>query len=172
MSKPQLRRIEQKFTENFSVANVFSKLFQVLSRVTRKFGNLAENYWQVCQNHIQWVRRNAFKATSLKQVCKLFNFFVMLRKFPWQQRQINLRVDKTAKNVSSSKLRRNIFQKKKSYCSIFLRFRVKFFLFLAKTTGMVVKTAIYVPFEDFEVKQFLKNCTMFHFSSEFEIWKY
>ena len=34
---------------------------------------------------------------------------------------------------------------------------------------MVVKTATYVPFDDFEVKQFLKNCTMCQSSSEFEI---
>ena len=62
-----------------------------------ELGKLAENYWQGCQNHIQCVRRNTFTATSLKQVCKHFNFSGFLLKFPWQQRKITFRVDKTAK---------------------------------------------------------------------------
>ena len=36
---------------------------------------------------------------------------------------------------------------------------------------MVVKTATYIPLEDFEEKQILKNCTRFQQSSDFEVKK-
>ena len=127
--KTKKKLTEQNFRENFLSQLFFRNFFRFWAE---ELGNLAENYWQCCQNHFQCIQKNLFTATFLKQVFKRFNFFVFWLKFPWQQRKIILRVDKTAKNVSSSKLKRNLFQKKTSYCSIFLRFRVKFFLFLAK----------------------------------------
>ena len=69
-----------------------------------------------------------------------FELFVLLMKFLWQQRQIILSVDKTAKNVSSSKLRKNLFQKKKSYCSIIFNVSSEvFFVFSEKLPAWLSK---------------------------------
>ena len=96
---------------NFLSQMFFRNIFRFWAE---ELGNLAEKYWQGCQNHIHWFRRNTFIATFLKQVCKYFNLFGLLVKFPWQQRKINFRVDRTAKKVSRSKLRKDFSQKKKN----------------------------------------------------------
>ena len=48
-------------------------------------------------------------------------------KFPWQQLKINFRVEKTARNVSRSKLMKNLFRKKKVTILFFHRFEWSFF---------------------------------------------
>ena len=111
MSKPQLRRTEQKFRGKFSLANVFSKLFQVLSRGTWKLSRkwLAELSKPHSMGPEEHVHSNIFEA-SLNH----FNFPGLLLKFPWQQRKINFRVDKNAKNVSRGKVREKFTPKEKS----------------------------------------------------------
>ena len=128
MSKPQIRRTEGKFTETSSVANVFSKIFGFWEE---EIGNLAENYWQGCQSYFLLVRRSTFEATFWKQVFKHFKFFWLLMNVPWQQRKFFIRVDKTAKNVSRSKLRKKLFGKKKIYYSFFQDFERTFFKILS-----------------------------------------
>ena len=51
--KPSVQ--SKKVIENFSVANVFSKHFQILSR---EIWSLTKKYQHVCHNYILWVRRN------------------------------------------------------------------------------------------------------------------
>ena len=124
----------------------------------------------VCQNHLQWVRRNTFTATFL-------NFSGLLVKFPWQQRKINFRVEKTAKNVCEEQTKENIcFERRTLLIYPFSPSSSEvYFLFLnfyRKLTSVVVKTATYVPLEDsWGINNFLKNCTMFQPSSDFHIKK-
>ena len=102
----------------------FSNIFGIWAEELR---NLAGKYWQGCQNFFLLVRRSTFGATFWKQNFEHFNFSGLVMSFPWQQRKIIFRVDKTAKNVSRSKLRKNLIQKKKIYHSFFSRFRANFF---------------------------------------------
>ena len=105
-----------------------------------ELGNLAEKCWQGSQNHIHWVRRNTFTATFLKKVCKHFNLFGLSVKFPWQQRKIKIRADKTAKNVSRSKLRKNLLQKKKNTNLFFSSFKATFtYIFREKLRAWLSK---------------------------------
>ena len=112
VSKRQLRRTEQNLGKHFLSQMFFRNIFRFWAE---ELGNLAEKNWQGIQNHIHWVRRNTFTATFLNQVCKHFNLFGLLVKFPWQQRKIKFRDDKTAKNVSRSKVGKKLLQNKKNY---------------------------------------------------------
>ena len=152
MSKLQITRTEEKFTETSSVANVFSKIFGFWEE---EIGNLAENYWQGCQSYFLLVRRSTFEATFWKQVFKHFKFFWLLMNVPWQQRKFFIRVDKTAKNVSRSKLRKKLFGKKKNTILFFKTLRELFLKSYRTFTGLVIKTATHVALEDFEDKLFL-----------------
>ena len=90
-------------------------------------------------------------------------------KFLWQQQKTIFRVDKTAKPLDEQ-TKEKLTLEGKGYFSFFSRFWAKFFInFQRKSTGMVVKTATYVILEDFEDKQFLKNCTKFQTSSDFKL---
>ena len=88
----------------------FSKVFQVLSRGTWKLSGklLAELSKPHSMGPEEHIHSNIFESSL-----KTFQFSGLLLKIPWQQLKINFRVEKTAKNVSRSKLRKNLFRKKK-----------------------------------------------------------
>ena len=67
-----------------------------------------------------------------KKVLKHINFFESLVKFPRQHRKIIFRFDKTAKNVWRKKLRKILFQEKKTYYFNFFNILREVLLTLAK----------------------------------------
>ena len=77
--------------------------------------------------------RGTLRSNILKQVLKHINFFGSLVNFPRQHRKIIFRVDKTAKNIWRKKLRKFLFQEKKTYYFNFFKIlRELFFWLLAK----------------------------------------
>ena len=73
------------------------------------------------------------RSNILKQVLKHINFFGSLVNFPRQHRKNIFRVDKTAKNVWRKKLRKILFQEKKTYYFNIFKILREIFLPLAKT---------------------------------------
>ena len=137
-----------------------------------ELGNLAENHWQGCQNPIHLVRRNTFTATFSMQVFKDFKFSGLVVKFPWQQRKIIFRVDKCSEKCLDEQIKEKPISKEKKVTNLFLQgIERSFFWLLAKNFRHACQNATYVPFKDFEVKQFLKDCTMFQPFSDFEMKK-
>ena len=112
VSKPQTKCTEEKFSEIFSVANVFSKHFQSLSR----------DNWSFSKKVPAWLSQlpsmgpeEHFGITIWGKFLNISIFFGKLVKFPRKHRKIIFRVDRTAKSVWRKKLRKNLFQEKKTY---------------------------------------------------------
>ena len=112
MSKPQTKCTEEKFSEIFSVANVFSKHFQSLSR----------DNWSFSKKVPAWLSQlpstgpeEHFGITIWGKFLNISIFFGKSVKFPRKHRKIIFRVDRTAKSVWRKKLRKNLFQEKKTY---------------------------------------------------------
>ena len=72
------------------------------------------------------------RSNILKQVLKHISFFGSLVKFPRQDGKIIFRVDKTAKNVWMKKLRKILFEEKKTYYFEFFKILREVFLPLAE----------------------------------------
>ena len=106
---------------------------------------------------------------------KTFQFSGLLLKFPWQQLKINFRVEKTAKNVSRSKPRKILFRKKNVTVLFFSPSWAKFFLyfwtFTEKLPAWLSKLQPAYLSKILRFNNFLKNCTVYQPSSEFEIKK-
>ena len=112
------------------------------------------------------------RSNILKQVSKLINFFGILVKFPRQHRKIILRVDKTAKNVWRKKLRRILFQEKKTYYFKFFKILREVSLPLAKNYRHGCQNRNLSTFRKVWGKLvFFINGTCLQTSSDFEIKK-
>ena len=149
MSKRQLRRTEQKLGKHFLSQMFFRNFFRYWAE---ELGNFAENYIRVVKTTFNWSGGKLSQQHFWSKSVNISTFPDFYWSFRDNSEKLLSELKKLQKCLEEQNKEKHISKEKKFLFYFSQRFEWSFSLTFSEFfSGMVVKTATCVPFEDSEV---------------------